>query len=170
MLTGDEIRRRGIIADASLPERQFQPNGVDLTLDCLWRIAGGGTIPADPDKPTIPQREVLVFDHDGWVSLPTGTYALRYREETRFPTDCGGLVFPRSSLLRMGVFIPTAVWDAGYNGRGESLMVVLNTEGVRVRYGARVAQLVVFLLTGETIPYSGTYQRENLLGPSRGEE
>ena len=61
--------------------------------------------------------------------------------------DCGGLCFPRSSLLRMGVHVPTAVWDAGYAGRGEGLLEVGNPHGVRLQRGARIVQLVLFRLT-----------------------
>jgi dUTP pyrophosphatase len=58
----------------------------------------------------------------------------------------------------MGVHVPTAVWDAGYQGRGEGLLVVANTAGVRIEHGARIAQLVVFQLSQPTIGYAGAYQ------------
>ncbi len=76
------------------------------------------------------------------------------------PLDCGGLVFPRSSLLRMGVHLPTAVWDAGYRGRGESLLLVVNPAGLRVQRGSRIAQLVLFRLTEQTRGYQGRYQED----------
>jgi hypothetical protein len=71
------------------------------------------------------------------------------------------LARPRSSLLRCGVTIGTAVWDAGYSGRSRSLLVVHNARGFRLQQGARVAQLVFFGLTGET-GLSRVYQGENL--------
>ena len=78
------------------------------------------------------------------------------------PTDCGGLCFPRSSLLRMGLTVPTAVWDAGYGGRGEGLLIVTNPHGVRLQRGARIAQLVVFRLTQPASQaYQGRYQGEH---------
>jgi dUTP pyrophosphatase len=62
----------------------------------------------------------------------------------------------------MGVHVPTAVWDAGYAGRGEGLLVVSNPRGVRLQRGARVVQLVVWRLS-ESAPlgYAGRYQHEN---------
>jgi dUTP pyrophosphatase len=72
------------------------------------------------------------------------------------------LARPRSSLLRCGVNIGTAVWDAGYSGRSQSLMLVYNPSGFRVQKDARVAQLVFMTLTAETDSYAGKYQNENL--------
>jgi dUTP pyrophosphatase len=58
----------------------------------------------------------------------------------------------------MGLSVPTAVWDAGYGGRGEGLLVVSNPHGVRLQRGARIAQLVLFQLSGPTTGYAGRYQ------------
>jgi dUTP pyrophosphatase len=69
---------------------------------------------------------------------------------------------PRSSLLRCGAAIHTAVWDAGYRGRSEALLVVVAHEGVRLAPGARVLQLVFVRLEAATRAYSGAYQGENV--------
>ena len=58
---------------------------------------------------------------------------------------------------------PTGVWDAGYSGRSQALMVVHNPHGFRVQKGARLVQLVFFPLDDPTGPgYQGRYQGENL--------
>ena len=98
------------------------------------------------DDRALPDHEDLAFDAEGWVHLAAGTYGVRYGEWVALPNDAGGLCFPRSSLLRMGVHVPTAVWDAGYAGRGEGLLVVSNPHGVRLERGARIVQLVMFSL------------------------
>ncbi|MBA2371776.1 MAG: deoxyuridine 5'-triphosphate nucleotidohydrolase, partial [Chloroflexi bacterium] len=68
---------------------------------------------------------------------------------------------PRSSLLRSGVAIHTAVWDAGYSGQGEGLLSVLASAGYRLQRGARVVQLVFLRLGSATADgYGGTYQDE----------
>jgi dUTP pyrophosphatase len=62
----------------------------------------------------------------------------------------------------MGVYVPTAVWDAGYAGRGEGLLQVTNPRGVRLQRGARIVQLVLFRLTEvPSSAYRGAYQHEN---------
>jgi dUTP pyrophosphatase len=162
MLTGDDIRRRGVIElpDALAERLHIQPNGVDLSLDAVWRFLEAGQLGRHNADRHLPEREDLTFAADGWLRLEPGVYGIRYAERVDVPVDCGGLCFPRSSLLRMGLTVPTAVWDAGYGGQGEGLLQVSNPQGVRVQHGARIAQLVVFRLTQPTQGYAGQYQNE----------
>ena len=141
---------------------EFQPNGVDLSLDAVWQLIGAGALGRSNDDRRLPAREDLQFDADGWLNLAPGSYGIRYGEWVALPPDCGGLVFPRSSLLRMGLHVPTAVWDAGYAGRGEGLLLITNPHGVRLQHGSRIVQLVVFRLnSAATTLYQGMYQQEN---------
>jgi dUTP pyrophosphatase len=108
------------------------------------------------------QREDLAPDDDGWWALPRGVYVIGYREKVNLPNDLTALIRPRSSLLRSGVALHGAVWDAGYSGRGEGALSVLNEGGYRVQRGARIAQLVFFRLSAATVrAYAGRYQGEN---------
>lgn len=163
MLSGDEIRRGGIVElDHGVPEVHVQPNGVDLSLEALFTWHSAGALGRSNADRVLPPRQEVAFDADGWADLAAGTYGVRYAESVSIPPDRGGLCFPRSSLLRMGVHVPTAVWDAGYSGRGEGLIVVTNPHGVRLQRGARIAQLVIFALTERPVQtYSGAYQNEN---------
>jgi dUTP pyrophosphatase len=165
LLSGDEILARRLFA----PEQGLvQPNGVDLSLDAVWRVIGPGTLGRSNADRQLPEREPLEFDAEGWLNLPQGGYGIRYAERVELPVDCGGLCFPRSSLLRMGLFIPTAVWDAGYAGRGEGWLEVSNPRGVRLQHGARIVQLVVFRLSqAAAAGYSGAYQHENAQSTER---
>jgi dUTP diphosphatase len=160
VLSGEEIRAAGVMAfDKGL----IQPNGVDLSLDSVWRLTpGAGALGRSNSDRLLPSRELLAFDAEGWLHLAAGGYVIRYAEEVSLPRDCGGLCFPRSSLLRMGVYVPTAVWDAGYVGRGEGWLEVRNPSGVRLQQGARIVQLVVFRLTQPAQSgYAGAYQERS---------
>jgi dUTP pyrophosphatase len=161
LLTGDELKRRSVVVldrDA-IEQEHIQPNGIDLSLDAVWRFAGAGGLGRLGADRVLPEREVLTLDVNGWLALPPGTYGVRYAERVEIPADCGGLCFPRSSLLRMGLHVPTAVWDAGYQGNGEGLLIVCNEHGVRLQRGARIAQLVLFRLSGPVVStYEGRYQ------------
>ncbi len=162
MLSGDEVQRRGLLPGVDLQAAAVQPNGIDLSLDAVWHLAGRGSLGRSTVDRELPTREPLVFDADDWLELSAGAYGIRYAEWVALPNDCGGLCFPRSSLLRMGVHVPTAVWDAGYAGRGEGLLEVSNPHGVRLQRGARIVQLVVFRLTeAARAGYAGSYQYEN---------
>ena len=163
MLTGEEIRALRIVApEAGLSDDQVQPNGVDLTLGAAWVLHGPGALGVAAATRELPARSECDPDATGWLHLPQGACGIRFAEPVRIPNDCGGLVFARSTLLRMGAHIPTAVWDAGYEGRAEGLLVVHNPDGLRVQIGARIAQLVFFRLTAPVAGYRGAYQGENL--------
>jgi len=160
VIAGDEIRRLRVVASPG-PD-QVQPNGIDLSFDAAWCFADRGALGAAAESRRLSDRQDLEFDADGWLELGPGGYGIRYAEWVEMPADCGGLCFPRSSLLRMGAHVPTAVWDAGYAGRGEGLLVVTNPHGLRLQRGARIVQLVLFRLS-ETpgAVYTGRYQHEN---------
>src|SRR5437868_3381588 len=145
MLAGEEMRRLSVVASAVAG--QVQPNGIDLSVDAVWRWREVGVLAAASEERHLPARDELRFDASGWVDLDAGAYGIRYAEWTAIPSDCGGLVFARSSLLRMGAHVPTAVWDAGYAGRGQGLLVVSSPHGLRLQRGARIVQLVLFRLT-----------------------
>jgi dUTP pyrophosphatase len=117
-----------------------------------------GTADASREAAT---RETLDADPDGWWDLDEGAYVITYQERVNLPPDLVALSRPRSSLLRSGVAIHGAVWDAGYSGRGEGLLVVMGRHGYRLQRGARVVQLVFFRLSRPTEGYVGRYQGEN---------
>ena len=157
------MRRRQVVGLSGVQAEQahIQPNGVDMSLDAVWRFLGAGALGVDNADRTLPVPAELPFDTDGWLDLAPATYGVRYAEWVEVPLDCGGLCFPRSSLLRMGVYVPTAVWDAGYAGRGSGLLVVSCPHGLRIQRGARIAQLVLFRLTEPaSAAYAGQYQHE----------
>jgi dUTP pyrophosphatase len=84
-------------------------------------------------------------------------------ETIHLPTNLMALAKPRSSLLRSGVTLHSAVWDAGYHGRSQALITVYNSYGFTVARNARVLQLVFVSLASATASaYAGRYQGENL--------
>lgn len=140
------------------PELQVQPNGLDVRLESAWLPVAAGRLGVVERE--IPSRRELPFDSADWLHLPPGAYVIRLCETVSLPTDVMALGFARSSLLRSGCGILNAVWDAGYHGRSEALLAVMNPEGFCVQRGARILQLVFFRLPAETEPYGGVYQGE----------
>ena len=143
-------------------EAQLQPNGIDLTLREVALLQTPGKIAIANSQRQVSDLAPLVFDGLGFIDLLPGAYIITYNEIVNLPTDVMALARPRSSLLRCGVTVDTAVWDAGYSGRSQSLMVVYHPRGFRLQRNARVVQLVFFRLTGATDGYQGTYQKENM--------
>jgi dUTP pyrophosphatase len=142
------------------PESQLQPNGLDLTVREVALLNSAGEL--GTTRRTLSDTSPLYFDGLGYMNLYPGCYLITFNEILHLPRDITALGFPRSSLLRSGVSIHTAVWDAGYEGRSQALMVVYNTAGFRLQRNARVLQIVFLRLTSETEGYRGLFQRENI--------
>lgn len=143
-------------------EQQVQPNGIDLTLKEVALLSSRGGLGLNNESRVISGTSSLVFDGLGRVDLLPGCYLVTYNEVVSLPRNIMALATPRSSLLRCGVSIHSAVWDAGYSGRSQSLMVVYNPQGLRLHRNARIIQMVFFLLSGEvTQGYRGVFQGEN---------
>jgi dUTP pyrophosphatase len=143
-------------------EAQLQVNGFDLTLREVAMPQSAGCIAVDNRQRVLPELAPLVFDGLGYIELMPGPYIITYNEVVHIPRNIMALGRPRSSLLRCGVSVGTAVWDAGYAGRSQSLLVVYNPRGFRLQRHARIMQLIFFELTGATEGYSGAYQGENI--------
>ncbi len=153
------FRSGAFLADhlGDLRESQVQPNGVDLTLGAVFEQQSVGRIERG-DK-TVGDRRELDPDDDGVYHLEPGGYIVRYAERIRIPAEHVGFLYPRSSLLRNSCMLDTAVWDAGYEGRGEGLLEVHHE--IELQDGARIAQLTLAAAEHEGT-YDGSYQRENL--------
>jgi dUTP pyrophosphatase len=143
-------------------EQQLQPNGFDITLREIASLDTAGQIACDNAQRQLPDLTPLEFDKNGFEELIPGNYLITYNEIVHIPTNLMAFGRPRSSLLRCGVSIGTAVWDAGYSGRSQSLLIVYNSRGFKVQKNARVAQLVFMSLSAETEGYAGKYQNENI--------
>ncbi|MEE9520822.1 MAG: deoxyuridine 5'-triphosphate nucleotidohydrolase [Dehalococcoidales bacterium] len=143
-------------------EEQVQPNGIDLTLREVAMLQSSGRIAVKDSQRLISDLAPLAFDGLGFIDLMPGVYSITYNEIVHLPKNVMALATSRSSLLRCGVTVNTAVWDAGYSGRSQSLMVVYNPQGFRLQKNARIIQLVFLWLTGETEGYRGAYQGENI--------
>lgn len=151
-----------LIEDYINLEEQVQPNGIDLTLREISMLQSSGKIAVKDKQRLVSDTTPLVFDGLNFIDLMPGAYIITYNEIVHLPKNVMALATPRSSLLRCGVTINTAVWDAGYSGRSQSLMVVYNPQGFRLQRNARIVQLVFFQLTQETEGYQGAYQGENI--------
>ncbi|WP_310894502.1 deoxyuridine 5'-triphosphate nucleotidohydrolase [Haloarcula terrestris] len=146
------------VADAlgDLRESQVQPNGVDLTLGAIYEQVEPGRI--GRESKTVGDRREVESD-DGIYRLDKGGYIIEYADRVVIPEGHIGFLLPRSSLLRNSCMLDTAVWDAGYEGRGEGLLEVHHP--IELEAGARIAQLVLADAAHKGT-YEGSYQGENL--------
>ncbi len=143
-------------------DEQVQGNGFELTLRDVATLQTAGKIAMANRQRVISELAPLAFDSTESIALAPGSYMITYNEIVHLPKNIMALGRPRSSLLRCGVNVGTAVWDAGYEGRSQSLLIIHNPRGFSLQRNARVMQLVFFELTGETEGYKGIYQGENI--------
>lgn len=156
------VQKNGMVTGYIDLDKQLQPSGFDLSLHSVEAFTEGGAVDYSNKERSIAETMVLEPDEQGWYTLPQGCYKVVYNEVVKMPLDVAALARTRSTLLRNGASMGTAVWDPGYEGRSNSLLVVHNPHGIRVKQDARVAQLI-FYWTGEVQKgYSGVYQREGM--------
>ena len=161
ILTGSEAQ--GLVESMIDPETQTQMCGVELTLQKIERFNSAGAVAFDNKERKLPETEPLNFDEMGWIELPAGSYLVTFNEIVNIPKDVAAMARARSTLLRCGATLETALWDPGYRGRSQSLLVVYNPQGLKLKKNARLMQLVFLRLENEAEKlYSGKYQGENI--------
>ena len=155
-MKGSVLDRQSILglveADSPLVEgyldldAQLQPNGFDLTLREVGAFTSVGEVGPGVGASVLSETRSLPFGPDGYLHLHAGSYLATLNEIVRLPLHVMGLARPRSSLLRCGVAVHTAVWDAGYRGRSQVLLTVYNASGYRLARDARLVQMVFLYL------------------------
>jgi dUTP pyrophosphatase len=148
-------------------ETQLQPNGFDLSLSSIAVFenlaTASGVLTTDDSGRRLAKTSPLEYGTGGSIHLDPGCYLTIFNEVVHLPLDLMALGRPRSSLLRSGVALHTAVWDAGYSGRSQALLVVYHPQGFTLSHNARLMQLVFFRLEKPLVKgYAGQYQGEGL--------
>jgi len=144
-------------------EQQLQQTGVDLTLGKVFSFSSAGRIDFDNKERKLSETKEIPFENEGWVELKKGCYKIQYNEIVKIPSDCAGFGLTRSSLLRCGAFVSTALWDPGYEGRSESLLIVENPKGISLKKNAKVLQLIFIMLEKKSEKlYEGKFKGENI--------
>lgn len=94
-----------------------------------------------------------------FFELEAGAYFVDLNEITTIPKDSIGILLPRSTLLRNGLDVRTALFDPGYSGQPKVMLVCHRP--ARVQRFSRIGQLVILRSDREFLAqYSGQYQGE----------
>lgn len=140
-------------------ESQVQANGVDVRARKFVEVRNGDFYYQSTGKNSAPTY-LLGPDQitkTGVILEPHGYYIANIFEAVDLPDDVMALFFARSSFLRNGVLMQTAVWDAGYSGYGQ--VPVIPFIRLHLDLSVPIGQLVFFQLNDETNdPYNGQYQ------------
>lgn len=139
--------------------------GFDLSISHINRIIGG-THKLTQSGSEIDMNAYLPMP---WIVSPyrpkervwelyEGVYAIAFHQGCSLPDNVKAEIVHRSSLLRMGVEIKSAVYDPGFKTeRMGAVMIVHNN--VSIEYGSRVAQIIM-AYTETSEKYDGQYQGE----------
>lgn len=170
MLNGKEIERlikeKDLIKDFIDLKTQITSGGFDLTVNSVSTFDSKGALDFSnkerivPEGKEIPPKKKNPQDNFGWWNLKKGAYKIKTNEVVSLTNDLTALAFPRSSLLRMGAFTQTAVWDAGFIGKSEFILIVDNPKGIELKQNARIVQLVFLKMNEAHQGYQGVYQNK----------
>jgi len=157
------IEDKDLISNYPYLETQINPNGFDLTVSEIRQFNGPGKLDFSNSERVIPATEKIEpekkkeTDDYGWWSLAPASYKVVTNEKIKLPLDLAAIAFPRSSLLRSGAFVQHGVWDAGFEGKSEFILVVNNPEGLEIKQNARITQIMFVRTTGSDQGYEGVY-------------
>lgn len=157
-----------------LDEDQYQPNGVDLTLDKVMVFKSNdlsygmflGTKSHVKEIKILPQQqeelEKDIIHIQGELKSvyklePNTPYIGVTKEKIQISRNSGQIYLPRSSLLRAGVDLRSAWGDAGFNGHLSFLLINHNDKPFYLESGVRFAQLVDIQAENSDV-YNGDYQ------------
>jgi len=158
ILSGEEIApliQKVIFAESG---EQKQPAGYDVTVGNIQSFPGDrftlGILKGENSALNpVPIVEGKYFD------LEKGAYFVDLNEITTIPHDAIGILLPRSTLLRNGLDVRTALFDPGYSGQPKVMLVCHRS--ARIEKFARIGQLIILKSDAEfSQKYSGRYQGE----------
>lgn len=153
------IQNEGMITGYGNLEEQLQPNGIDLRIDIVNEYKTRGMLFGN--SKSLPYSKLMDADVANDYILNHGAYSFSIMETIKLPNNVCAITIQRSSVMRCGCITNIGFWDSGYNGKGESQLIVNNPYGFVIRKGTRIIQMI-FLMSGETEGYHGQYQHENV--------
>lgn len=165
MINGELILRERY---NELDDEQYQPTGIDLTLDCIKTIEDVSMshihglfkdIKVLPKQTDVNTNTVKVANslRQVYTLQPNIPYIAVTKEKIKIAPDSAQFYLPRSSLLRAGVSIQTALGDAGFDGHLSFLIINHRNTDFCIEKGARFAQLVDLQAQGVDTEYDGDY-------------
>jgi len=144
-------------------ETQLTPNGIDLTAAEIYDFDSAGAVDfSNKERAMCEFARIEPVRNDekdkfGWWQLKQGAYKVKTNEVVNMPNNLIATASTRTTLLRMGAHTAHGIWDAGFRGKSEFLLIVENPLGILIKQNARVAQLM-FLPAQETESYNGIYK------------
>ena len=158
ILSGEEISpliKKVLPADSG---EQKQPAGYDVSVNNIHSFPTSRFVLGVPKGENSTLGQIPLVD-EKYFDLEPGAYFVDLNEITTIPNDAIGILLPRSTLLRNGLDVRTALFDPGYSGQPKVMLVCHRP--ARIQKFARIGQLVILKSDGNfTSQYAGQYQGE----------
>lgn len=159
-------------------DKDYQPSGLDLRLGKVYHIdeyKNGMFLGLYGGKKYLPnhiearERKVAIMtesgeeEYIGWDLKPHVPYICEVQEQIKIGENNAQFYLPRSTLLRAGINVYTALGDLGYNGHLSFLVINHGKNSFFIEKGERFAQLVDFEVRGGSESYNGDYQEKEVI-------
>ncbi len=169
-LTGKTIEDRFLTCPKNSGHK-VQQVGVDITIQSIRKLRVGlesyvGQISTDqttfsPHLYGDEKNNILWFStaEGDFVVLQPGVYSLIFDQGITLDSDHHACIIHRSSLLRMGARIESAMYDCGFTTSNIGAMMFVSFP-IKIEKHARLAQLIVaenYSVDSEDL-YNGQYQ------------
>jgi dUTP pyrophosphatase len=133
----------------------IQPSGIDLKLHEVFVQSGPASL--IDDEKNLPNLEKL--EPPIYTLKPKKSYLATVDRKIKIPKGYSMLYLPRSTILRSFVSVHTALGDPGFYGTLQFLLFNYGEFEYTIKQGERIAQAVVFPVTGSG-EYNGSYQEK----------
>jgi dUTP pyrophosphatase len=163
------VREEGLVTNLGQRELENPEGvGVDLRLGQVHVVSEGGAfIEADGaaglGKRKGVQTKLLAewkpdSDEQAFVSIEPGQYFMvRTIEGLKTPLDVMPMIYPRSTLFRVGLQLLVTKTDPGYEGPLACGLKNLSDFPVKLQLGARIANIVFYQIEGRGTAYRGQH-------------
>ncbi len=153
-----------------LLDEQYQPAGIDLTLDSISILNhnNGTTYGLLKNAKVLPaqielkeaQVQVSGMLKSVFYLEPFTPYIATTKEKVKIDKNSGQFYLPRSSLLRAGIDVRTAFGDPGFDGHLSFLLVNWTKNPFVMEKGVRFAQLININTSDVDKGYDGDYNED----------
>ncbi len=136
----------------------IRENGLDLKLGNQYCAFKKTDIILDPNNPKEAKEFYECNSSNSFIIEPNRHYLLHTLEYIKLPSYLAGLVNLRSTWARTGIYIPSTVTDAGFEGQ-LTIEVIGSEFPVKLYSGDRFLHLILVKMeTPSEKPYEGSYK------------
>ncbi len=134
--------------------------GLDFRLGELFKIKGETFLGLEK-RNTVDHESVAKYDPEAsstFTIKPEKFYLMQTVEKINLPENVVAIPYPRSTLLRSGVWLLSTQVAPGYKGILTFGLKNMGSSSFKVELGARVAHIIFYEIAGKGAAYRGQWQ------------